>query len=171
MTGTSWCHVMTDKQGQRLQGKSDDEYAYFTFWRGQGLSVRAATAAAEAGCRSLEDLRGRGWWAFQDRRNCGLRTLLEMSALVGGWADAPIQADPGALPYGAEFMKHYRRRKVRRPDWAAPASATMSALKPASEHRETGSDPETAFVRRASDQALLEEIQRRGIRPGDDEGS
>ena len=69
------------------------ELAYFGYWRGYGLSVRAATAAAAAGCRSLDELRGLGWHFFEHRKNCGTRTLEELSQLVGGWPDAPRRHD------------------------------------------------------------------------------
>jgi hypothetical protein len=74
--------------------KRRGELAYFGYWRGYGLSVRAATAAAAAaGCRSLEELRGLGWHFFEHRKNCGTRTLEELSQLVGGWPDAPRRHD------------------------------------------------------------------------------
>jgi hypothetical protein len=37
------------------------DFAYLGFRLGHGLTVRAATAAAAAGCRSLDELRDLGW--------------------------------------------------------------------------------------------------------------
>ena len=69
------------------------EFAYFGFWLNQGLSVRAATAAAAAGCRSLDELRDLGWRFFKYQNNCGTKTLEELSALVGGWPDMRRRGD------------------------------------------------------------------------------
>ena len=87
--------------------------AHFKYWRQQGLSVRAAAAVAAVGCKSVDEIRDRGWHFFERRGNCGSRTLQELSDLVGTWPDAP-------------------RRYV-------------------------------AWVRRAPDEVLLEEIRRRGL--------
>ena len=67
------------------------DFEYFDFWCSFGLSTRAATAATAAGCRSLDELRDMGWHGMQFEQNCGLRTLEELSNLVGGWPDAPPQ--------------------------------------------------------------------------------
>lgn len=85
----------------------------YRFWRHSGLSVRAATAVAAVGCNSLDEIRDLGWNYFHNRQNCGIRTLQELSDLVGGWPDAP---------------RRY-----------------------------------TAWVQRAPDDVLIEELRRRGI--------
>jgi hypothetical protein len=63
--------------------------AQFKFWRQRGLSVRAAAAVAAVGCKSVDEIRDRGWHFFERRGNCGMRTLQELSDLVGAWPDAP----------------------------------------------------------------------------------
>lgn len=78
--------------GRKSAAKAGD-FTYHKFWLGQGLSTRAATAAAIAGCRSLRDLRSLGWRFFHRQENCGPRTLQELSDLVGGWPDAPPKRD------------------------------------------------------------------------------
>ena len=89
------------------------DFPQYRFWRHHGLSVRAATAVAAIGCKSLDEIRDLGWHYFHDRQNCGIRTLQELSDLVGGWPDAP---------------RRY-----------------------------------TAWVQRAPDDVLIEELRRRGI--------
>jgi hypothetical protein len=91
----------------------------FRFWREQGLSARAATAVAAAGCQSLDEIRGLGWCFFLRQENCGNRTLQELSDLVGGWPNLP---------------------------------------------RKRG-----AYLRHTSDDALIDELRRRGIAVGSGE--
>lgn len=104
---------------QSLAAVPDEAFAHLKFWRDQGLSARAATAVAAAGCQSLDDIRNLGWHSFEGRDNCGRGTLQQLSNLVGGWPDEP--------------------RKYSK------------------------------WVRRASDDVLIQEMRRRGIAVGSDE--
>jgi hypothetical protein len=107
-----WSTPRADPAKQPAAARRDG-LAYLKFWLDFGLSVRAATAAATAGCQSLDELRGVGWRYLQHQENCGTRTLQELSELVGGWPDAPL----------------------KRGEW----------------------------IRRVSDDTLIEEVQRRGL--------
>jgi hypothetical protein len=83
-----WPAARIDQVNQPPAAQRGDE-SCLKFWTDQGLRIRAATAAAAAGCRSLDELRAVGWRFFENRENCGTRTLQELSDLVGGWSDAP----------------------------------------------------------------------------------
>jgi hypothetical protein len=76
------------KARRGLCGRNRDDFEQFQFWRDQGLSVRAASAAAASGCRSVRELRQLGWRYFEYQANCGAKTLRELSAHVGGFPDA-----------------------------------------------------------------------------------
>lgn len=76
------------EQASKNPNRTRDNFAHFGFWRDQGLSVRAATAVAAAGCQSPEEVRDLGWRFFLRQGNCGPRTVEELSDLVGGWPDA-----------------------------------------------------------------------------------
>src|SRR5580698_923728 len=78
----------TDKVSRKPARKRGDP-ALFKYWRHQGLGVRAAAAVAAVGCKSVDEIRERGWHFFERRGNCGNRTLQELSDLVGTWPDAP----------------------------------------------------------------------------------
>jgi hypothetical protein len=105
----------------RKPARKRGDPAQYKYWRQHGLTVRAAAAVAAVGCKSVDEIRERGWHFFERRGNCGTRTLQELSDLVGAWPDAP-------------------RRYV-------------------------------AWVRRAPDEVLLEEIRRRGIAVGGEDGT
>jgi hypothetical protein len=79
----------TADQTSRKPTRTRRDSAEYRFWRRLGLSVRAAAAVAAVGCQSLDEIRGLGWSFFHRRKNCGTRTLQELSDLVGGWPDAP----------------------------------------------------------------------------------
>jgi hypothetical protein len=90
--------IRMDRDRQSLMAEADlanrnsnrmQSDAAFKFWRGSGLSVRAATVVAAAGCQSLGDIRDLGWSFFLRQENCGNRTLQELSDLVGGWPNLP----------------------------------------------------------------------------------
>jgi hypothetical protein len=83
--------IMTKRSSSPTRRRG--ELAFFGYRRGYGLSVRAATAATAAGCRSLDELRGLGWHFFEHQKNCGTTTLEELSQLVGGWPDASRRHD------------------------------------------------------------------------------
>lgn len=127
-------HTFTRRSSSPSRKRGD--FAYLGFWLGHGLSVRAATAAAAAGCRSLNELRDLGWRAFQHQNNCGSKTLKELSELVGGWPDAPC--------------KDSRTKRLQ--------EMSMIAVRPSDVLRNYH-----AWVRRASDDALIEELHLRGI--------
>jgi hypothetical protein len=76
-------------QVRRKSARKRGDPSLFKYWRHQGLSVRAAAAVAAVGCKSVEEIRDRGWHFFERRRNCGNRTLQELSDLVGAWPDPP----------------------------------------------------------------------------------
>ena len=87
-------HIDQDRQSSpaaankvsRKPARKRGEPSLFKYWRHQGLGVRAAAAV---GCTSVDDIRDRGWHFFERRRNCGTRTLQELSDLVGVWPDPP----------------------------------------------------------------------------------
>jgi hypothetical protein len=138
------------------------DFAYFGFWLGHGLSVRAATAASAAGCRSLDELRVLGWHAFRNRRNCGARTLQELSDLVGGWWDAPRKN-------GTRFEtvidgSRQEQRRIRDANCRVEFASTVAVAfdsDPTSEQYD--GTPVARWIHRASDQTLIEELRRRGI--------
>jgi hypothetical protein len=68
---------------------TQSDFAHLRLWREMGLSARAVSVVAAAGCRSLDEIRALGWHYFRRQENCGLRTLQELSELIGGWPDAP----------------------------------------------------------------------------------
>lgn len=76
-------------QVSRKPARKRGDPTLFKYWRHQGLGVRAAAAVAAVGCKSVDEIRDRGWHFFERRGNCGSRTLQELSDLVGAWSDAP----------------------------------------------------------------------------------
>jgi hypothetical protein len=140
------------------------EFAYFGFWLGHGLSVRAATAAAATGCRSLDELRLLGWQTFRNRKNCGTRTLQELSDLVGGWPDAPsnnqARFDPGGAINGTQHERRQLSDAHRRARQASTGAAESHSCLVSEQF---GGKPVARWLHRASDQTLIEELRRRGI--------
>jgi hypothetical protein len=90
-------HIDQDRQSspatadrlRRKPARKRGDPALFKYWRHQGLGVRAAAAVAAVGCKSVDEIRDRGWHFFERRGNCGTRTLQELSDLVGAWPDPP----------------------------------------------------------------------------------
>ena len=76
-------------KANRSATKPRRDFVDFRFWRGQGLSARAAAVVSNAGCQSVDEVRDRGWSFFLRQANCGNRTLQELSDLVGGWRNLP----------------------------------------------------------------------------------
>lgn len=57
--------------------------ARFHSWRDAGLSVRAAAVLANAGCNTVADVATLGRAYFVRCKNCGTKTLHELSRLAG----------------------------------------------------------------------------------------
>lgn len=55
----------------------------FMTWRRRGLSTRAATAVAIAGCDTVEEITRLGRAYFEGRPNCAKTTLAELAAIAG----------------------------------------------------------------------------------------
>ncbi len=55
----------------------------FEAWQRKGLSARAASAAALAGCDSIDQITQLGRSHFENQPNCGKRTLSELATLAG----------------------------------------------------------------------------------------
>jgi hypothetical protein len=83
------------------------------FWRAQGLSTRAATVVAAAGCWSWRDLRKLGWRYFEGQENCGKRTLTELSTFIDGLPAVPNRHGAWIRQVSNDFlMAEVRRRRV-----------------------------------------------------------
>lgn len=52
-------------------------------WTARGLSARAASVVALAGCDSVEEITRLGRAYFEGRPNCARKTLAELAALAG----------------------------------------------------------------------------------------
>jgi hypothetical protein len=57
--------------------------ARFVAWQRRGLSSRAASALAAAGCDSIADVARLGRSYFEGRPNCATKTLSELAVLAG----------------------------------------------------------------------------------------
>lgn len=92
------------------------EFTNLPFWRAQGLSTRAATAVAAAGCRSLRDLSRLGWQPFETQENCGKQTLAELSQFIDGLPNVTNKYDAWLreIPDADLAAEIRRRRRVRR---------------------------------------------------------
>ena len=55
----------------------------FVRWQRAGLSARASSAVALAGCDTVEEITRLGREYFEGRRNCATKTLAELAALAG----------------------------------------------------------------------------------------
>lgn len=139
------------------------EFTYFRFWLAHGLSVRAATVAAAADCRSVDDLRELGWQTFQAKKNCGTRTLEELSELVGGWPDAPPRNLARIELSGAVNQKHHECQRVPEAGLATRTSNVAFACNSDEPFERYDGELVAEWIRRVSDQTLIEEVRRRGI--------
>lgn len=61
----------------------------FMQWSKRGLSPRAASALALAGCDTVEQVTALGRQWFQEKPNVGVKTLNELARLAG-WSDEPM---------------------------------------------------------------------------------
>jgi hypothetical protein len=104
--------VEVGRASRNPAGRRSD-FAHLSFWKAQGLSVRAATAVAAADCQSVDEIRDLGWLFFRRQENCGNRTLEELSDLVGGWPDAPRKRGPWIRRASDDLLiKELRRRGI-----------------------------------------------------------
>lgn len=65
----------------------------FAIWQEHGLSVRAASAVAVAGCDTVADIARLGHAYFEAQPNCGAKTLAELAALSGWEPDRRTAVD------------------------------------------------------------------------------
>jgi hypothetical protein len=63
----------------------------FVSWQQRGLSARAASAAALAGCDTIDDIAALGRARFERMPNIGAKSLAELAALAG-WPAIPKTA-------------------------------------------------------------------------------
>ena len=55
----------------------------FMRWQAHGLSARAASVVALAGCDTIDEITRLGRGYFEGRRNCAAKTLAELAVLAG----------------------------------------------------------------------------------------
>ena len=67
----------------------DRRQAIFNFWASQGLSTRACTVLAFAGCETLADIVDLGQIYFKQQKNCGPVTLREIKHLIADQIQVP----------------------------------------------------------------------------------
>ena len=80
-------HLLTPEQVNPLFPRRLDH------WRHVGLSLRAASALADAGCDSIEEVAKLGRTYFAGKPNLGKKTLQELAALVGFWPERKTVID------------------------------------------------------------------------------